>query len=360
MTETALNLGPIQKFLEDPEVSEIMINGPSRIFVERLGNKVLTDAAFSSEEDVLKTMSQAYEPRGKRVGLDIPYADVCLEDGTRINMIIWPVSRFGISVTIRKFSQEISTLEDLIKNGTLHDKAAEFLVAAVKGKVNIMFTGGTAVGKTTLLQCLTEYLPVSERVITIEDAAELNIRKDNVISLETKSPDESGRGAVYIRDLLHNALRMAPDRLIVGEVRGTEAIELLQAMAVGHSGTLAVVHGSSPRHVIGRLETLVLMSGIDLPVSEVRKLIGSTINLIVHLERFGDGSRKVTYITEVRGLEETGAVLLNDLFVYHFDRVDKETGKVQGSLRSVLRYYPLFFQRLQKLGLISDKIFVGA
>lgn len=360
MAGSTLNLGPIQKYLEDPEISEIMINGPSRIFVEKKGVKVMTDASFTSDDEVLRTMSQAFAPRGKRVGMDIPFADVCLDDGTRVNMIIWPVSRFGISVTIRKFSQEITSLEDLIANGTLHDKAAELLVAAIKGKVNIVFTGGTAVGKTTLLQCLSEYIPASERVITIEDAAELNIRKSNVISLETKSADEQGKGAVHIRDLLHNALRMAPDRLIVGEVRGTEAIELLQAMAVGHAGTLAVVHGSSPRHVIGRLETLVLMSGIDLPVSEVRKLIGSTLNLIVHLERMPDGTRKVTYITEVRGLEETGMVMLNDLFVYQFDRVDKDTGKVQGSLRSVLRYYPLFFQRLQKLGYVSDKIFVGA
>ena len=273
-------------------------------------------------------------------------------------MIIWPVSRFGLSVTIRKFSQDIQTLEDLIKLETLHEKAAELLIAAVKGKINIVFSGGTATGKTTLLQVLSTFLDPYERVITIEDAAELNIQRDNVISLETKSPDEQGRGAVTLRDLLANSLRMAPDRLIVGEVRGAEAVDLLQAMAVGHAGTLAVVHGSSPRDVLGRLETMVLMSGIELPIGEVRKLVCSTIQLIVHLERMVDGSRKVTYISEVRGMDQ-GDYDLNDLFKFNFDRIDKTTGKVKGALRSSLRYYPAFFQKLQKLGYLSDKVFVS-
>ncbi|MCG8430509.1 MAG: Flp pilus assembly complex ATPase component TadA [Candidatus Omnitrophica bacterium] len=352
------SFGPIEQFMTDPFVSEIMINGPQKVFIEKHGKKQKTDVSFQSEDDVMKLVEAVYKVRGKRVGQDIPYADVCLADGTRINVIIWPVSRFGLSVTIRKFSQDIQTLEDLIKLETLHEKAAELLIAAVKGKINIVFSGGTATGKTTLLQVLSTFLDPYERVITIEDAAELNIQRDNVISLETKSPDEQGRGAVTLRDLLANSLRMAPDRLIVGEVRGAEAVDLLQAMAVGHAGTLAVVHGSSPRDVLGRLETMVLMSGIELPIGEVRKLVCSTIQLIVHLERMVDGSRKVTYISEVRGMDQ-GDYDLNDLFKFNFDRIDKTTGKVKGALRSSLRYYPAFFQKLQKLGYLSDKVFVS-
>jgi len=357
MAEKTVNLGAVQKLIEDPAISEIMVNGPKKIFIEKSGKKILSDVTFSSDEEILKLIDAIYSARGKRVDKDVPYADVCLEDGTRINAIIPPVSRFGISVTFRKFSKEINSLEDLIRLGTLNPKAAELLVACIKGKINILFSGGTGVGKTTTLQILSKYFDPEERVITIEDAAELQMAQENVISLETRTPDREGKGGVSLRDLIRNALRMAPDRLIVGEVRGAEAIDMIQAMATGHTGTIGVIHGNSPKEVIARLETMMLMSGLSLPLWEVRKLIASTIHLVVHLERLQDGSRKVTYITEIRGMERE-EYLFNDLFVFRFDKIDA-AGKVLGGLRASIRYYPLFFQKLQKLNLISDKIFVN-
>ncbi|RJP27319.1 MAG: CpaF family protein [Candidatus Omnitrophota bacterium] len=352
----ATNLGPIQKLLDDDSISEIMINGYNKVFAEKNGKKVLTSVKFSSEEELYKMVDNIYSSLGKRVAKDVPYADVCMEDGTRINAIIPPLARFGISVTFRKFAGNIKTLEDLIRNQTLSQKAADLLVACIKGKINIIFSGGTAVGKTTTLQILSNYFSDEERVITIEDAAELKINRANYISLETRTPDQDGKGGVSIRDLIRNALRMAPDRLVIGEVRGEEAIDMIQAMATGHTGTIGIVHGNSPKDVISRLETMVLMSGINLPLWEVRKLIASTINLIVHQERSPDGARRITYITEVRGLDRE-EVILNDLFTFHFEKIS-EDGKVIGVLKPSIKYYPLFFQKFQKLNLLGDHIFV--
>jgi pilus assembly protein CpaF len=357
MIDRTVDLGPIQKLIDDPAVSGIMINGPQKVFVEKRGSKVLSDVKFSGHEEVLKLAETIFGVAGKRIGQDVPYADMCLEDGTRVNVIIPPLARFGTSLTFRKFSKEINTLEDLIKVGTLSKKAAELLVACIKGKVNIIFSGGTGVGKTTTLQILSRYFAGQERAVTIEDAAELKLVQENVISLETRTPDREGRGGVSIRDLLRNALRMAPDRLVIGEVRGEEAIDMLQAMATGHSGTIGIVHGNSPKDVLARLETMVLMSGVQLPLWEIRKLIASTVNLIVHQQRFQDGSRKVTYITEVRGIERE-AMVLNDLFTFNFEKVD-EHGVVQGALKSSLEYYPLFFQKFQSLGLLTQNVFTG-
>ena len=355
--ENNLNLGPVQKLLDDPDVSEIMINGPQRVFVERNGKKVLSDIGFSGEEEIMKMVERIYSAKGKRVDKDVPFADVCLDDGTRINAIISPVSRFGMSVTFRKFSKEIKDIEDLIRVGTLNEKAAEFLIACTKGKVNMIFSGGTATGKTTLLQLLSRYFSREERVITIEDAAELQLAQENVISLETRTPDREGKGEVSLRDLIRNSLRMAPDRLVIGEVRGVEAIDMIQAMSTGHSGTIGIIHGNSPREVISRLETMILMSGISLPLWDVRKLIASTIHLVVHLQRMPDGTRKVTHLTEIRGMEKEELVF-NDLFLFRAEKID-ESGKIIGKLKPTIRYYPLFFQKLQKLNLIPDKIFVN-
>jgi len=352
-----LDLGPIQKLLDDPAVSEIMINGCQKVFIERNGKKIITDVHFASDDEVYKLIEKIYLAAGKRIASDVPYADVCLEDGTRINAIIPPLARFGVAVTFRKFSKEINSLDDLVKTGTLSQKAADFLIACVKGKVNIIFSGGTAVGKTTTLQVLSHYFAEEQRVITIEDAAELHIERENLVSLETRTPDINGKGGVGLRELIRNALRMAPDRLVVGEVRGEEAIDMIQAMATGHSGTVGVVHGNSPRDVIARIETMVLMSGIRLPLEDVRKMIASTLNLIVHQERMRDGSRRITYITEIRGLDKA-EIILNDLFTFKLDKYD-ESGKVIGALKSSIRYYPLFFQKLQKMGLLADNIFVN-
>ncbi|MDD5431620.1 MAG: ATPase, T2SS/T4P/T4SS family [Candidatus Omnitrophica bacterium] len=355
--ETTFDLGPVKSLMDDPQVSEIMVNGAGKIFAEKNGKKSLTDARFSSEEELVAFVQKIYERFGKRVSKYVPYADVCMDDGTRINAIIPPMSRFGTSLTFRKFSKDIRMLEDLIRNETITERAAEFLIACIKGKVNIIFSGGTSTGKTTLLQMLSRYFGEGERVITIEDAAELKLDQENLISLETRVPDETEKGEVTLRDLIRNSLRMSPDRLVIGEVRGAEAIDLLQAMATGHKGAIGVIHGNSPKDIVSRLETMVLMSGIQLPLWQVRKIIASTINLIVHHERLQDGSRKVTYITEVRGLEKE-EVILNDLFTFNLEKVD-ENGKVIGKLKPSLRYYPLFYQRFRKMGLLDDKTFVS-
>lgn len=353
MSEKNLDLGPIKKLIDDPVVSEIMINGPRKVFVEKNGKKVLTEITFTSEEEVLRLAERIFGTMGKRVSQDVPYVDVCIEDGTRVNVTIPPLSRFGTAITFRKFSKEINILDDLIRVGTLTRKTAELLVACVKGKINMIFSGGTGVGKTTTLQILSSYFAPQERVITIEDVAELRLVQENVISLETRTPDREGKGGVSLRDLIRNSLRMAPDRLVIGEVRGEEAIDMLQAMATGHAGTIGIVHGNSPKDVVARLETMVLMSGIQLPLWEVRKLISSTVNLVVHHERFRDGTRKITYITELRGIERE-EMALNDLFVFHLEKY-AEDGKVIGRLKPSMKYYPLFFQKFQQMGLLTDK-----
>jgi len=355
MAQRKVDLGPIEKLMEDPEVSEIMINGPEKIFAEKSGKKLLTDVKLGSEEEVLALAQKLFGAMGKRVAIDVPYTDVCLEDGTRVNAIIPPLSRFGTAITFRKFSKAITTLEDLIKNGTLSQNAADLLIACVRGKINMVFSGGTATGKTTLLQMLSNYFDSKERVVTIEDAAELRMEQENVISLETRTPDREGKGGVYLRDLIRNALRMAPDRLVVGEVRGEEAIDMFQAMATGHSGTIGIVHGNTPKDVLARMETMILMSGIKLPLSDIRRIIASTLQVVVHMERLRDGSRKVTYITEIRGIERD-EFALNDLFKFNFEGLD-EHGKVLGKMKSAIKYYPAFFQRFQQIGLLTENVF---
>jgi pilus assembly protein CpaF len=353
--EKDIDLGPLQKLMDDPAVSEIMVNGPSQVFVEKRGKKVITEVTFASEADVLALTQKMFAARSKRIDNEVPYADVCLENGTRVNAIISPVSRFGISVTFRKFSEEIKNLDDLVKLGTINERAKELLIASIKGKINILFSGGTAVGKTTLLQMLSAYFAPEERVITIEDAAELKMEQENVISLETRTPDRDGKGGVSLRDLIRNALRMAPDRIVIGEVRGAEAIDMMQAMATGHKGTIGIIHGNSARDVIARLETMVLMSGINLPLWEIRKMISATINIVVHVDKMKDGVRRVTHITEIRGLDRD-EIQFNDLFVFETRKIEPD-GKIIGELKPAIRYFPTFFQQFQKLGLLSEKIF---
>ena len=342
-----VDLGPVKQFMDDPEISEIMVNGAGKIFIEKYGKKVITEAKFKSEEDVKDLVDRMYATVGKRVDSDVPYADMCLADGTRINAIIFPASRFGIAVTFRKFSKEITTLEDLIKNGTLTRKVAEFLIACVKGKVNMIFSGGTSTGKTTLLQLLSVHFSNTERVITIEDAPELKLAQDNYLSLEARVPDKEGKGAVTLRDLVRNTLRMSPNRIVLGEARGGEALDMLQAMATGHPGTIAVIHANTPKDLLARLETMVLMSGAQLPLWEVRKMIASSLNLVVHMERMRDGSRKVTQITEIAGMEGD-IITMTDVFV--FEQTGIENGKVVGRLRpSGLR--PKFIDKIEQTGI---------
>jgi pilus assembly protein CpaF len=335
---------PLKPLLEDPAVTEIMVNGAAQVFVERDGRKQRAEAAFASEAALRAGVEKLFAAYGKPIGADAPYGDVCLADGTRVNAILAPIARFGMALTLRKFAQNLHTLDDLIRLGTLDRTVADLLVACIRGKVNILFSGGTSTGKTTLVQILSQHFDPRDRVITIEDAAELHLPQDNVISLETRVADADGRGEVSLRQLLRNALRMAPDRIVVGEVRGAEALDMVQAMATGHTGTLGVIHGSSPAEALMRLETMILMSGIALPLPEVRRMIGTTVQLIVHMERAPQG-RLVTAVSELRGVAvEDNAFVLNDLFVR------PHAGK---PLEPVMHYYPRFYQRLKDLKLLG-------
>lgn len=338
--------GPLHGLLTDPGVTEIMINGAGSVFVERAGRKSAVDVRFESDAALQAWAERLFATHGKRIGTDTPYADVCLEDGTRVNAIIAPLARHGMAVTLRKFTQEIASLDDLVRRGALTSAAAQFLTACIKCKINIVFSGGTSSGKTTLLQVLSSEFAPDERVITIEDAAELRLLQPNVVSLETRAADISGQGEVTLRHLIRNALRMAPDRLVIGEVRGAEAVDMIQAMATGHTGTLGVVHGSSPEEVLRRLETMVLMADLGLPLSEVRKMIGATIQLVVHLARTPTG-RRVTAITELRGVTSEDRYVLNDLFA-------EPPG--QGRLEPVMGYFPKFYDDLKRSGLVVESL----
>ena len=326
--------GNLQKLLDNPDVTEVMVNGPRKVFAEHKGIKVLTDVAFNSEEEVMQLVTQLFATRGKRVDKDIPYADVCLEDGTRVNAIIPPVSRLGVSVTFRKFSKHIQSVDDLLRLGTLNKPALDFLITCIKNRYNMIISGGTGAGKTTILQLLARYFYPQERIITIEDAAELRLPNANVISLESKPAEPNGKGEVTLRDLIRNALRMTPDRLIIGEIRSHEAIDMIQAMATGHAGTLGILHGNSPAEVISRLETMILMSGVTLPLADVRKLIATTIQVIVHAERMRDGTRKVTRISMIEGIQAE-KVNLNDIFDYRFQKKDAAGKDVYGLTQMV-------------------------
>jgi pilus assembly protein CpaF len=352
-----IDFGPVQKPLDDPGISEIMINGFNKVFIEKKGKKFPTDVVFKNEEDLEKLINNIFNAYNKHVNQDVPFNDLCLEDGTRINAIIPPLTRFGSAITFRKFSKDIKTLDDLVNLGMLNQKAADLLVACVKGRVNMIFSGGTGVGKTTLLQILSQYFSSEERIITIEDAAELQISQENVISLEARSPDKDGKGEVTLRDLIKNAMRMSPDRLIFGEIRGVEAVDMLQAMSTGHAGTIGIVHGNSPKEAVSRLESMVLMSGLSLPTSDIRKMIATTIDLIVHMERSRDGVRRITYITEVRDIK-ADEIIFNDLFTLQ-DESRSTAGAIVGQLKSALKYYSMFFSRLEKEGLVSGKTFVN-
>ncbi len=320
--------GPIQPLLEDPEISEIMINGPHRVYVERKGKLELTGIQFLDDRHVMHIVEKIISPLGRRLDESSPMVDARLPDGSRVNAIIPPLSLVGPAVTIRKFSQNPLGVEDLIRFGSLTRGMARFLEACVRARLNIVVSGGTGSGKTTLLNVLSSFIPPEERIVTIEDAAELKLQQEHVVSLETRPPNVEGKGEVTIRMLVRNALRMRPDRIVVGEVRGGEALDMLQAMNTGHDGSLTTLHSNGPRDTLSRLETMVLFAGVDLPVRAIREQIASAIDLIVHQVRFRDGSRKVAFITEVQGLEGE-VIVLQDVFRYVQKGVD-ERGRVRG------------------------------
>ena len=349
--DEALGLGPLEELLADDSVSEIMVNGPDRIFVERRGKLVLTGRSFMDEAAVMAAIERIVSPLGRRVDESQPYVDARLADGSRVNCVIHPLSLIGPCITIRKFARRQLFDRDLIAFGTLTQPMADFLRVAVLLRKNIVVSGGTGSGKTTLLNVLSNYLPHDERILTIEDAAELRLVQPHLVRLEARPPNIEGRGAVTIRDLVRNALRMRPDRIIVGECRGGEALDMLQAMNTGHDGSLTTVHANSPRDVISRLETMVLMSGLELPSRAIREQIASAVDLIVHESRLSDGSRKVTCISEVMGMEGQ-QIVLQDLFVFKQTGLDGR-GRVLGRFEAT-GAIPSFYGELASRGLSLD------
>ena len=344
--EHIVGLGPLKGLLEDPEVTEIMVNGPRKIFVERKGRMELTPLQFDSDTQLVNVIHRIMNPTQRRVDESNPYVDISLSDGSRVNIILPPLSLTGPTITIRKFSQELNVMEDLIKRGSLSQEMADFLIAAVKAKLNIIFSGSTGAGKTTTLNILSGYISDQERIVTIEDTAELRLRQSNVVRLETRAANIEGKGIVTIRDLFINSLRMRPDRIIIGEIRANESLDMLQAISSGHGGTMAIVHGDSPEGVISRIETMIAISLAALPVWVIRKQIASALNIIVHQEQVADGTRKVTRIAEVRGVQDN-EIVLQDIFSFRPDDV-AEGSKVTGTWVKP-SCAPLFINKLKKI-----------
>jgi pilus assembly protein CpaF len=325
-----LGYGPIEPLLSDESITEVMVNGPEDVYVERSGKIEATDLRFRDEDHVLRIIDRIVSPLGRRIDESQPYVDARLPDGSRVNAIIPPLSLIGPILTIRKFARIPITAQTLIEYGTITSEALEFMKACVQARLNVVISGGTGSGKTTTLNVLSAYIPNDERIITIENAAELQLQQDHVLPLETRPPNVEGRGEVTMRQLVINSLRMRPDRIIVGECRGAEALDMLQAMNTGHDGSMTTAHSNSPRDTLSRLETMVLMAGMDLPLRAIREQISSALNLVIHQERMRDGTRKVVKVTEVQGMEGD-VVVMQDLFV--FEQQGLEAGKVVGRLR---------------------------
>jgi pilus assembly protein CpaF len=345
--EMVTGYGPIQPLLDDPGIDEVMVNGHGQVYIERKGKLVKTDVTFDSDEHVRRIIDRIILPLGRRVNQKSPTVDARLPDGSRVNAVIPPVAIDGPSITIRKFAKERLTVKDLIQLDSISEGMIEFLRACVIARLNIIISGGTGSGKTTLLNVLSALIPDGERIVTIEDAAELQLRQEHIVRLETKPPDPDGQGLVTTRDLVRNSLRMRPDRIIVGEVRGGEALDMLQAMNTGHDGSLTTLHANSPRDALSRLETMTLMSGVELPVRVIREQISSAIDLIVQQSRMRDGSRKVTAITEVAGMEGD-TIVLTDIFKFEQTGMTKE-GRVLGGIKPT-GIRPLFTPRLEASG----------
>lgn len=328
-----MGYGPIEELVQNPNYSEIMVNGPDQIYVEDKGKLVLTDIKFRDEEHLMNIINRIVSQVGRHVDEASPMVDARLTDGSRVNAIIPPLSLVGPVLTIRKFGKKPITAQQLLKFGSLTPNMLQFLEACVKGKLNIVVAGGTGSGKTTLLNVLSSYIPSDERIVTIEDAAEVQLKQNHVITLEARPANLEGKGAVTIRNLVKNALRMRPDRIIVGEVRSEETLDMLQAMNTGHDGSLTTTHANSPRDTVSRLETMVLMSGMELPLKAIRDQVSSAIDLIVQQSRLRDGTRKITSITEVVGMEGD-VVSMQDIFVYETDGTVDTTGKFVGRFRA--------------------------
>lgn len=350
-----IGFGPINPLLQDQTVSEVMVNGPSQVYVERKGKLVLTDVSFRDNDHILHIIEKIVAPLGRRIDESMPMVDARLPDGSRVNAIIPPLALRGPTITIRKFAKDPLKIEDLIRFGSLTSEMAKFLDACVKARLNIVVSGGTGSGKTTTLNVLSSFIPEDERIVTIEDAAEIQLRQEHVVTLETRPPNIEGKGAITMRDLVRNSLRMRPDRIVVGEVRSGEALDMLQAMNTGHDGSLTTGHANTPRDMLARLETMVLMAGMDLPVRAIREQIASAVDLIVQQNRLKDGSRKIVNITEVQGMEGE-VVVLQDIFIFAQEGVD-DKGKLIGRFKPT-GIKPKFMHKLETSGIrVPDDLF---
>jgi pilus assembly protein CpaF len=356
ITHNILGYGPIEPFLADPDVTEVMVNNHHTVYVERRGLIEETDVRFGSERHLLQVIDRIVAQTGRRIDESSPMVDARLPDGSRVNAIIPPLAITGPSLTIRKFSRDPLTMDDLVAFGSLSHQAAAFLEACVEGKLNVLISGGTGTGKTTLLNVLSSFIPQRERIITIEDAAELRLAQKHVISLEARPSNIEGKGAITIRDLVRNALRMRPDRIVVGECRGGEAVDMLQAMNTGHDGSLTTIHANSPRDALARTETLVLTAGFDLPLKAIRDQIASAFDLIIQVNRLVDGRRRITHITEV-GRMEGDVITLQDIFVASF--VDEAGGEQVTSKMVQTGIRPGFGDKLEQHGVTLPKALFG-
>lgn len=348
--------GPINPLLLDEDVTEVMVNGPNQVYCEKKGKLVLSGIQFRDDEHVMSVIDKIVSPLGRRIDESSPMVDARLPDGSRVNAIIPPLALNGPTITIRKFAKDPFTIRDLINFGTVSEDMAIFLEACVKARLNIFVSGGTGSGKTTTLNVLSNFIPTDERIVTIEDAAELQLGQEHVVSLESRPPNIEGKGSITIRDLVRNSLRMRPDRVIIGEVRGAEALDMLQAMNTGHDGSLATGHSNSPRDMIARLETMVMFAGVELPVKAIREQVASAIDVIIQQTRLKDGTRKIVSITEVQGLEGD-VIVLQDIFTFKQDGISPE-GKIIGRLAPT-GVLPKFYEKLNKSGIhIPNSIFI--
>jgi pilus assembly protein CpaF len=347
ITDEILGLGPLEPLLRDETITEVMVNGPQQVYIEREGMLELTNVTFQNDEHVMKIIQRIIAPIGRRVDESSPMVDARLADGSRVNAIIPPLSLVGPVITIRKFSATPFTVDDLVRFGTATPEMFEFLEACVKARLNIFVSGGTGSGKTTMLNILSSFIPDDERIVTIEDAAELQLRQEHVVTLEARPSNIEGKGAIPIRELVRNALRMRPDRIVVGECRSAEALDMLQAMNTGHDGSMSTGHANTPRDMLSRLETMVLMAGMDLPLRAIREQISSAVDLIVHQNRLKDGQRKIVNITEVQGMEGD-VIVMQDVFV--FEQTDVVEGKIQGRLKPT-GIRPHFVERFETAGI---------
>lgn len=338
-----VGLGVLEELLKDNSITEIMINGPKKVYLERNGKKELSGLTFDDDEQLMYIIHKILAPTRRRVDESFPYTDLSLRDGSRVNIVIPPLSLNGPTITIRKFSKEINKIDDLIRLATIDERIAKFLVASIKAKTNIIFSGATGVGKTTTLSVLSSSISSEERIVTIEDTAEISLDQEHVVRLEARQSNIEGKGEISIRDLFKNSLRMRPERIIIGEIRGAEALDMLQAICSGHRGSLAIIHASSPQDVIYRLETMILTSGVPISLQMIHRQINASINLIVHQEQLLDGTRKITRVTQINGLRGD-EVVLEDIFVFEYEG-EGTTDKIKGRWKAtgvIPVFYPLF------------------